>query len=540
MKTLLILLAALAALSCNLAPSSPPAPAASASTTSFDVEPPPPSRLDVLRQRAANAPPPATYVDTRSEAEKAAAACSGSWCRGAGIPKPKLAAGTSTPIIPPSWTVSAWFIDPANSATCASDSNSGTSATCTGGCNGAICTSGIGPLKTYQELLVHRWGCIGNPQWCPRLRQTTTLTFLSSHTDNSDPVSVSAGLEQGAFLILQGQLTAAQQVCTGTMAVVSAKNRATPQLLVVTLPCAAAANELVVDSTTSSRFWTYSSAGGGNWNTTQPLSPVSTSTWAKPAEVIPVNGDTVTVYQPTQVNLQNIGGTVADANAGFNNNTVIYQLNGFDPQGAANDQMTVSTSSLTVAEAQLQRIEVNNGTGSAINNQNYQNVLWTGGLISTAPGININGGAVSPTAFEFAVLVEGSANFDRDFQMGLTSNVSGWHMATGFYVASAQSLILTSGYNASMTGIVWGPGTLNVGDSTRLTYPPGATGGATNFKLTGAMQLNGQTKACIVNPAAATSYGTCNLGALTGAVLDANLGATSGCLGGPGGFYCNF
>lgn len=525
----ILLLTLLAACSTT---SAAPAPAPAPSSDAPQVE----QRFPQRRPRADYVTPP---PDTRTESQKALAACGGSggWaCRGSAV-KPVLAAGQATPIIPASWTTSAWFIDPSNSATCASDTNSGTSATCTGGCSGAVCTSGIGPIKTWQELNVHRWGCLGNPQWCPRLRQTTTITFLSSHTDNTDPVQVSAVSEAGTFLIFQGNLGAAQQVCTGSMTIVSAKNRNTPQLLVVTLPCAGAANELVVDSTTSSRFWTYSTAGGGNWNTTQPLTPQNTTTWAVPTEVVPVNLDTVTVYTPTQVNFQSIAGYVPDSNGSFNNAIIIYQLTGYDPGGAANDQMFINTSTLLASESQFQRIILNSGPGSEIVNETLVNVMLSGGYNTNAQTASFYGGAASPGAFIFNMLGF-SGSFNDDFQAGTNASFNGWGMATGFYIGSGKTLTLLNGA-ASMTGVLWGPGGLNVSAAARLQYPAGATGGATNFKLTGTMSANGQTKTCLVVPGAASSYGTCNI-TLSGSNLDANLGTTSGCLGGVGGLVCNF
>src|SRR5579875_1013792 len=118
------------------------------------------------------APPPAK-PDPRTPAELAQAAClgpNGQWhCKLQR--KMVLAASSSSPIIPASWTVPNWYIDPSNSTGCASDSNSGTSSTC------GAAGSGIGPLATWGELQVHRWGCQGGGQVCPRLQQTTTITW---------------------------------------------------------------------------------------------------------------------------------------------------------------------------------------------------------------------------------------------------------------------------------------------------------------------------------------------------------------------------
>ncbi len=197
---------------------------------------------------------PALIVpDLRNPSDLAQAACraaDGQWRCPKLVQRHLLAAAGNQPIIPSSWTIPNWYIDPANATTCASDSNSGTSATCSAG--------GVGPLKSYQELYVHRWGCLGTPSYCPRFRQNVTLTFLSSHTDNSDPVLGAFSLENGAQVLIQGQLTSAQRVCTGTITVNAAKNRTTGQVLEATLPCAVTAEDLIVNSTHASRAWTYS------------------------------------------------------------------------------------------------------------------------------------------------------------------------------------------------------------------------------------------------------------------------------------------
>lgn len=120
---------------------------------------------------------------------------------------PLRAIAPQGPILNPNWNVSAWFIDPANSVSgaCASDSNNGTSATC------GSAGSGVGPLLTWHELNDRRWGCLGSPRGCPRLTDgsTHTVTFLSSHSNNSDPVVLYNTLENSSSLVLKGGLLTA-------------------------------------------------------------------------------------------------------------------------------------------------------------------------------------------------------------------------------------------------------------------------------------------------------------------------------------------
>jgi len=121
---------------------------------------------------------------------------------------------------PSAWTVPAWWVDPGNASGCASDNNTGTSATCAAG--------GVGPLLTFGAI-VARWGTLE-----PVLYQNTTITFLSSQTSNADPVILRPYLA-GAYLIVQGVIGASQQVATGTLSGVTAKNQATNTLFSATL-----------------------------------------------------------------------------------------------------------------------------------------------------------------------------------------------------------------------------------------------------------------------------------------------------------------
>lgn len=117
-------------------------------------------------------PPPAA-PDTRSDAEKADAACWGPnhvWaCTGRAQPKTMMAS-TSGPLPPsPAMSILTWDVDPTNSTGCASNGNSCTSATC-----GA---SGVGPCLAVNKIVYHRWGTTG-----PTLQTGTTIAMLSAET----------------------------------------------------------------------------------------------------------------------------------------------------------------------------------------------------------------------------------------------------------------------------------------------------------------------------------------------------------------------
>lgn len=103
-------------------------------------------------------------------------------------------AASTQPLTPASWTVPNWYIDPANTTGCAADTNTCTSATCAG--------AGTGPCATYAEIVVHRWGTTA-----PTLAQNTTVSFLSSHSDNSDPVILAPILKNAAIFYTAAERT---------------------------------------------------------------------------------------------------------------------------------------------------------------------------------------------------------------------------------------------------------------------------------------------------------------------------------------------
>jgi hypothetical protein len=494
--------------------------------------PEPPSRFDRRARGTVRAPAP---PDMRTPSQLAAAACGGR-CVGTAIPK-LLMASTETPIIPPSWTVPNWYVDPANSSGVASDSNSGTAATGAAG-------SGIGPLLTFQELNVHRWGCIGTPNACPRLRQSTTVTFLSSQTTNADPVYFSPSEENGAQFLVQGVLTSAQQVCSTTLSAVTAKNRATPQLLKATFTsCAGAAvNQLVVNTTHPSRAWTYAASGGG-WLMSQPMTPANpTAGFSTPTEVDTwASTDAVVVYNPVQVNIVYAGGQLIDYNGSYANQPSIYQLTMYDPGGIDNDNLIVN-GSLVTYECQIQRFVDLNFT---IDDEYaaFQNTDNIGGLASGASTF----GAVEDWA---GILAGGQENILGDLEPAadiiLGSSVE---VASAIYGAlyldtsvvfhtDVEARSTTSGSVTSP--IVWGPGTFNAWMSSMVTYPSGAGKGAATFVNTGGLQIDSQSLACKGQPGAGGITIACNL-SLNAALLDTNAGATSGCTFVAGGAaFCNF
>jgi hypothetical protein len=198
-----------------------------------------------------------TALETRSQAPMDTAACTGadgSWRCSAARPRTFAAAG-ATPILPAAWSVASWFVDPQNVSGTASDANA--------------CTSSGAPCLTWQEINVHRWGCLGSPGACPRIRQTTTITFLSSHTDNSDPVVLVPQIENASVFSLQGTTPTVATSTTFTLNAAKNRTAGANAMLSGSFAAGSPAACVLVQNTTaakSSRAWVYTTAGGSNWN----------------------------------------------------------------------------------------------------------------------------------------------------------------------------------------------------------------------------------------------------------------------------------
>ena len=114
-------------------------------------------------------------------------------CSGTKQPTPHFSA---IYVPPSSLTVAQWYIDPQNSSTCASDQNNGTSSTCGG--SDSTGTSN-GPMLTAYGLVTGRWSCQSSVQGCPRIPQTTTITYLTEYVKLEETISSFERLVAGEF-----------------------------------------------------------------------------------------------------------------------------------------------------------------------------------------------------------------------------------------------------------------------------------------------------------------------------------------------------
>lgn len=436
---------------------------------------------------------------------------------------------TASPIIPASWLVPAWFIDPANSSGNASDNNS--------------CTSSGTPCLSYAEISVHRWGTIS-----PRLQQSTTITWMSSESGSSPDVFRPIP-DQGSYVILMGSLGAAQQVASGTITLVAAKNRTTPQLLSVTLPVPIgtyAAGQLVVNLTHQSRAWLYKIVSGNTWLISQPLAPavLPMAYFTPPPEVDTwATIDSVVVYQPISVNLGEVNPDLYDSLSSFVNGVFVYQLNiqpsPFNTLGlpafimGGEVDFVESSSNRAIGTVCPTHSEVSTLVNvydavRGVTGVNAQNIFVFGGVHG-----NLSAG---PMEFdEDAILANG----------GNTSSASGPAVFGGpTYIESGPSAVGTVGYTnigtdggfAGLTPSVWGPGRFRAFGT--VNYAAGAGGAAATFIGPIVLQANGGTIGCVDKPS--TGRGLCGV-TINVTNLDTNLGATTGCISVPnGGAFCNY
>lgn len=415
---------------------------------------------------------------------------------------------------PPSWAVANWYVDPANSTAAASDNNT--------------CTTSGAPCLTWKEI-IRRYGT-----YEPILRQSTTVTWLSSPSDDSDPFIWRPVFGHGAGIIVKGTIGASQQVATGTISSLTAKNRSTPQLLQATFPAGVAANQLVFNSTHSSHAWTYAQVSGNTYSVSQPLAPyVPLQTTVSPTEVDTwANTDTVTLYNPVTVNVRElrpralgIDGTFAT----FNEFVALYQLNINDPSG---------NGTVAVLGTNVQLIDCIVTTG----------IRWEpsldAGIFAGLPNVNDNfrnslaggGEPYLPTGDARFLLYGGIANFAPnvhnayiDYDIILVGgalqyggDIGAAYVASGatYYVAASTTFQRHKGPG----NFLWGPGGLDVMNTARLSYPSGANQAAASLLLTGAIQINTGSVACSIGTGASAVV-NCGISP-TAAHLDAAVGAS--------------
>ena len=360
--------------------------------------------------------------------------------------------------------------------------------------------------KTFSEY-VRRLGTRA-----PMLRQSTVITFVSSQVDNTDPVIFAPLVGNQATVSIVGVLGVAQQIATGVLSNVTAKNRTTGQLLLAQSG-ATAPQQLVQNNTKSSRAWTYAVNAGAVFKMTQPMLPqVIPATDGVPSALVDTwaNGDSVTVYQPIAVHLVSISATLADLDqTTFQNLLYVVNLVDLSPQTF---DTTIIQGAVYVAECDLSAKTLYSASGTSNIDTYLSNNLYSESLCdvpSQAPlyfgGAVISGGT---GLLGYTQVIDGDIILGADSVTTLAFGIVQGSNTIGYvFIDTGASLNVLPGGNVVCgvagffpgTGVVYGPGVLNPTSTARLRFSGLA---ATCFKCV--LQINNVTTAQAYSTAAGT------------------------------------
>lgn len=416
------------------------------------------------------------------------------------------------PVVPPSWLVPAWFIDPV----AGNDLNNGQTA--------------LTALKTWAQL-VNLWGTNA-----PTLRQSTTITFLSSQPDNTDPVIFRPVVGNGAVVEIVGTpaVVTAGVILAGTVA----KNRATGVFLQTNLGATSAQSQLVQNTTHPSRAFVYANVAGNVWKMSQPLGvagiPVSLS--APPLEIDTwANGDSVNLLSLPNVAVVEVRPTIADPNAADDNQVYLVNLNLFAPApGAAGVSTTVLGAGVQCWECSSSRqVAIGGVLPNALGPQTLQVVLGnfadSGGLVSANTGNTVVIGGYARVG---AWALSGSFIVDGDFIVGVGSSFSPAGTGPsnfGFVGVDAVTAIIGPSGEVFASGVfyggqvIYGAGaTLSTLGTGRMRYGSGAGAAVATFTIPTLKLNNATTAHSVIAGTPDTFNGAIGL---TAAALDAAAGA---------------
>lgn len=381
-----------------------------------------------------------------------------------------------------------WFIDPQNVSGTASDENPG--------------TSNLLPLRTWNKGVAARYGTL-----TPQLTQSTTWSFMSSHTDLTDPVLFAPFMLQGAVPTLQGVATA--PVASGILGGVVARNKATATLLQANVGAVGTAVGVQVVNTTagkSSKAWLYKNVAGNVWSLTQPLTPA-----APPISFTPIptevntwaNGDTFDLHVPVAVNVGYLNPQLIDVNGGFTNNFQLYQLTTFQSGFGS----TIFGANITTSECNMQRLVDIGGAASELASCfiNCFNVQISGTASQAVfqnnpfPLLRVYGGTVKGTNF--------AGLLDLDVILGgALFTFLGGQIGSIFLDAITMQINALTDFQSATIATIWGSGNIDVAGTARLAYKAGAGAAAAQFLLTGTIQLNTLTTGYSLNSGAGAAW----------------------------------
>jgi len=387
--------------------------------------------------------------------------------------------GYSRPATPNNWTtVSDWWVDAANTTTCASDFNNCTSATCGGA------GAGVGPCLSFAEITA-RWGT-----YEPIFRQTTTIHILSDDNGagDSDNIYLNPISENQTFFEIQGD-SSGDAVCSGVLGVVTSKNVATNTLLQVATitncgPPSLGFGDLIVNSTHPSRAWVVqiSNPNNGPWTISQPCAaltnPPTSSTPACTEVDTWTAGDSVSVFTPFAIRIGNLSpilerlGTTAIPGVLYNvSNGGVNDFNNF------NKPSVIGGPVIWLESASQRFLTIDASSGFQSRTGFFNSVtddIWGGKLSALATtaassnGFIVRGGTFGP----FTMTLPPGSLFDDDFIFaGSNSTLSGITQFASVANQSATASIFGGGLTIdgtvlvkaqSTSGKLYGIGNVNV------------------------------------------------------------------------------
>ena len=408
--------------------------------------------------------------------------------------------GSPQPIIPNSWTVASWFIDPASG----NDNNNGT-------------TSGTA-LKTWHKLNDQIWGCFGSPRGCPRLRQTTTVSFISSQTDNTDPVYAFPTIENGGSLVILATLPTATFTGTFTGVTNWSSSCSTGMKVVDSVNSIGVKGAFIQDTTKSASLWCNEFSSTHTCNDSIPMSNVTAPPNAFPIPGLWTTatggaggasgltiGDSYSLYTLKTVNIVDVEPVIADWNGSPSSNGVyLYHMNVFDPAVSGQDMFTWGPG-VTVEESRVDRVIQLVDTPSN-NDEGCVNCWINGGLIggrmTTTHYWHANGGEITSNvttlnvggagvALDGYIDMEETVTFQQGVSMGLfhvpfsTITFSEYSPLAAISYASVQSGVFICGSSA----------TINVNGSGAFRYDSTHGGAAGVLAGSPTLEISGSTTA---------------------------------------------
>jgi hypothetical protein len=367
--------------------------------------------------------------------------------------------GTPSPIIPASWTVPTWFVDPS----AGSDNNS--------------CTSIGAPCKSYAAI-VQRWGTTQ-----PTLLQSTAITWLNDDV-STDPVVLLPTLVGGGGLSLNGSLI---QITTATIGTYTAPNFVAGTKGQITASGQSGAywtpfvGMIVRDTTNSSSFVVDSDIGSATATISTPFHFPVQEFPASPGTI--TNGDAITIFRPTKIFLLffdsvGLGNLSGGGFRALNLNIASEYSTTFGPLlFVTESQLTSSTIFTSMAGSSVSPVF----TGCFISSTVEGAVTVVGGSMS-AVGNNFQNGS----SLDGDVLINqrihygsGLINFRRVY-FGQTNAVD----SPVVNINVVQSVMTDNGSSAR----VWGPGGLNVFSGMHFDLHFGSA--VSTLLLTGTLQID--------------------------------------------------